>query len=49
MVMSQNDPVIFFERPVSAALMVAAVLMLAGPLFGSVGRLRHKLLDESEG
>jgi putative tricarboxylic transport membrane protein len=49
MVMSQNSPEIFLTRPLSAALLALSVLMLIGPLFGSVRQFRRQVLDEGEG
>jgi putative tricarboxylic transport membrane protein len=48
MVMSQNNPEIFLTRPLSAALLAVSVLMLVGPLFGSVRQFRRQVLDEGE-
>lgn len=48
MVMSQNDPTIFFTRPVSGVLMIVVLIMLLGPLFGAVGRFRRQVLDTDE-
>jgi putative tricarboxylic transport membrane protein len=48
MVMSQNSVEIFFTRPLSAALLIVALLMLLGPMFGAVGQFRRKVLEDGD-
>jgi putative tricarboxylic transport membrane protein len=48
MVMSQNNPEIFLTRPLSATLLVVTVLMLMGPLVGSIRKFRKNVVSTEE-
>jgi putative tricarboxylic transport membrane protein len=46
LVMSQNSLDIFVSRPLSLALLIAAVVLLVLPLFGRARRLRQNVIEE---
>lgn len=48
MVMSQNSLEIFVTRPVSAVLILIALLMIVVPLFGAVRKFRLHVLEKEE-
>lgn len=46
LVISNGDPLIFFQRPISAVLLVAAVVLFAAPLVGKANSFRKRVLEE---
>ena len=51
LLMSQGNPLIFFQRPISAIILLFAILMLVSPLIPSLRKKREKIekiISESE-
>jgi putative tricarboxylic transport membrane protein len=49
MIISRGDPMVFFERPISAALLVAAAIVLAIVFMPQIARKRAEVFREEEG
>ncbi len=48
LIISQGDPMVFLERPISAAFIIVVLLLLTSPLVPWVGRRRRRLQDRVE-
>jgi putative tricarboxylic transport membrane protein len=48
MIISRGDPMVFFERPISAALLVAAAIVLAIVFLPQIARKRAEVFREEE-
>jgi TctA family transporter len=49
LIISRGDPMVFFERPISAALLVAAAIVLAVVFMPQIARKRAEVFSEEEG
>jgi TctA family transporter len=48
MIISRGDPSVFFTRPLSAALLLASVAVLAVVLMPSVSKKREQIFQEDD-
>jgi TctA family transporter len=48
MIISRGDPTVFFTRPLSAALLLASVAVLAVVLMPSVSKKREQIFQEDD-
>ena len=48
LIISQGDPMVFLERPISAAFIIVVLLLLTSPLVPWVGRRRRRLQEKVE-
>jgi putative tricarboxylic transport membrane protein len=48
LIISQNDPTVFFTRPVALVLLILAALLLVAPFFGRAKQLRQEVIEEEE-
>jgi TctA family transporter len=46
MLLSRGDPLVFFQRPISAVLLIVAILALVIVLIPSVGKKREEAFRE---
>ena len=44
--MLYGDPFILFKRPISAVLMLIALLLIVSPIFSGIAQRRKKLVEE---